>query len=129
MTTWKPICRVDDIPVLGARRVARAQGLEVALFRTESDEVFALLDRCPHKGGPLSQGIVFGHSVACPLHNWTIGLCDGQAAAPDKGCTPKFQVKVEGGQVFLDAGELAHHATTETRPLAGPCLRAAATAA
>jgi nitrite reductase (NADH) small subunit len=128
MTTWKPICRVDDIPVLGARRVQRAQGLEVAVFRTESDEVFALLDRCPHKGGPLSQGIVFGHSVACPLHNWTIGLCDGQAAAPDEGCTPKFQVKVEDGQVFLDADELASHATTETRPLAGPCQRNAATA-
>ena len=128
MTTWKPICRVDDIPVLGARRVQRAQGLEVAVFRTESDGVFALLDRCPHKGGPLSQGIVFGHSVACPLHNWTIGLCDGQAAAPDEGCTPKFQVKVENGQVFLDAHELAHHATTETRPLAGPCQRGAATA-
>ncbi len=128
MTTWKLICRVDDIPVLGARRVQRAQGLEVAVFRTESDGVFALLDRCPHKGGPLSQGIVFGHSVACPLHNWTIGLCDGQAAAPDEGCTPKFQVKVENGQVFLDAHELAHHATTETRPLAGPCQRGTATA-
>ena len=128
MTTWKLICRVNDIPVLGARRVQRAQGLEVAVFRTESDGVFALLDRCPHKGGPLSQGIVFGHSVACPLHNWTIGLCDGQAAAPDEGCTPKFQVKVENGQVFLDAHELAHHATTETRPLAGPCQRGAATA-
>ncbi len=123
MNTWKPICRVDDIPVLGARRVQRAQGLEVAVFRTEANEVFALLDRCPHKGGPLSQGIVFGNSVACPLHNWTIGLCDGQALAPDEGCTPKFAVKVEDGQVFLDADELAHHATHETRPLAGPCHR------
>ena len=123
MTAWKPICRVDDIPVLGARRVQRAQGLEVAVFRTEADEVFALLDRCPHKGGPLSQGIVFGSSVACPLHNWTIGLCDGQAAAPDEGCTPRFQVKVEDGQVFLDADELAGHATTETRPVAGPVRR------
>ena len=124
MTAWKTICRVDDIPVLGARRVQRAQGLEVAVFRTEANEVFALLDRCPHKGGPLSQGIVFGNSVACPLHNWTIGLCDGQAQAPDEGCTPKFAVKVEDGQVFLDADELAHHATHETRPLAGPCQRA-----
>ena len=128
MNAWKPICRVDDIPVLGARRVQRAHGLEVAVFRTEANEVFALLDRCPHKGGPLSQGIVFGNSVACPLHNWTIGLADGQAQAPDEGCTPKFQVKVEDGQVFLDANELAGHATTETRPLAGPCQRAAATA-
>ena len=125
MTTWKPLCRIDDIPVLGARRVQRAQGLEVAVFRTKANAVFALLDRCPHQGGPLSQGIVFGNNVACPLHNWTIGLCDGQAATPDEGCTPRFQVKVEDGQVFLDADELAHHALTETRPLAGPCQRSA----
>ena len=125
MTTWKPICRVDDIPVLGARRVQRAQGLEVAVFRTEANEVFALLDRCPHKGGPLSQGIVFGNSVACPLHNWTIGLCDGQAQAPDEGCTPKFAVKVEDGAVYLDAGELATVATDLTRPIAGPARRVA----
>lgn len=126
MTIWKPICRVDDIPPLGARRVARAQGLEVALFRTDADEVFALLDRCPHKGGPLSQGIVFGRQVACPLHNWAIGLCDGQAAAPDAGCTPRFQVKVEAGEVFLDADELERHALTQTRPLAGPAQRCTA---
>lgn len=123
MTQWKYICKLEDIPVLGARRVTRAQGLEVAVFRTATDEVFALLDRCPHKGGPLSQGIVFGKSVACPLHNWTIGLCDGQAAAPDEGCTPSFQVKLEDGAVYLDADELAHRALTETRPLAGPAVR------
>jgi nitrite reductase (NADH) small subunit len=68
--------------------------------------VFALLDRCPHKGGPLSQGIVFGESVACPLHNWTIGLGDGCAKSPDEGCTPRFAVQVVAGQVFLDADEL-----------------------
>ncbi|GKS90666.1 nitrite reductase small subunit NirD [Acidovorax sp. SUPP2539] len=123
MSDWKYICRVDDIPVLGSRRVARPQGLDVAVFRNGADEVFALLDRCPHKGGPLSQGIVFGTSVACPLHNWTIGLCDGQASAPDEGCTPKFAVKVEGGEVFLDAGELAGHAVEFLRPVAGPLRR------
>ncbi|WP_114974013.1 nitrite reductase small subunit NirD [Rhodoferax ferrireducens] len=120
MTEWTTICRVEDIPVLGSRRVARAQGLDVAVFRNDSGEVFALLDRCPHKGGPLSQGIVFGTSVACPLHNWTIGLCTGQAAAPDEGCTPKFSVKVDDGQVFLQSAELASHATDLTRPIAGP---------
>ena len=120
MSDWTPICRVDDIPVLGSRRVARAQGLDVAVFRNDKDEVFALLDRCPHKGGPLSQGIVFGTSVACPLHNWTIGLCTGQAAAHDEGCTPKFAVKVEGGQVSLNTAELASHAIDQTRPVAGP---------
>ena len=123
MSEWKLICRVDDIPVLGSRRVARDKGLDVAVFRNDADGVFALLDRCPHKGGPLSQGIVFGTQVACPMHNWTIGLCDGQAAAPDEGCTPKFAVKVEDGAVYLDAGELATVATDLTRPIAGPARR------
>ena len=120
MTEWTSICRVDDIPVLGSRRVARAQGLDVAVFRNDANEVFALLDRCPHKGGPLSQGIVFGTSVACPLHNWTIGLCTGQAAAPDEGCTPKFQVKVENNVVHLNQSELATHALDAVAPVAGP---------
>ncbi|WKB53967.1 nitrite reductase small subunit NirD [Eleftheria terrae] len=106
MSQWKAICRVDDIPVLGARRVARPGACDVAIFRSASDKVFALLDRCPHKGGPLSQGIVFGESVACPLHNWTIGLADGCAQAPDVGCTQKFSVQVEDGQVYLDLDEL-----------------------
>ena len=125
---WIAICAVTDIPVLGSRTVPRAQGLDVALFRTANDQVFALLDRCPHKGGPLSQGIVFGRSVACPLHNWTIGLCDGQAAAPDEGCTPRFNVKVEAGEVWLDARELATQATDLARPIAGPARRCAQTA-
>jgi nitrite reductase (NADH) small subunit len=123
MTTWKEICRVEDIPVLGSRRVARDQGIDVAVFRNDADDVFALLDRCPHKGGPLSQGIVFGTSVACPLHNWTIGLCDGQAQVPDEGCTPRFEVKVDNGVVFLNADELLAHAMDLTRPVAGPVLR------
>ncbi len=120
MTEWKKICLVTDIPVLGSRRVARPQGLDVAVFRNDQDGVFALLDRCPHKGGPLSQGIVFGTSVACPLHNWTIDLEGGCAKAPDEGCTPKFTCKVEAGQVFLDAAELDTLALDLTRPRAGP---------
>ena len=126
MSEWKKICLVNDIPVLGSRRVARPQGLDVAVFRNSEDKVFALLDRCPHKGGPLSQGIVFGTSVACPLHNWTIGLDSGCAKEPDEGCTPRFAVKVEGGVVFLDASELASHATDLTRPIAGPARRTSA---
>ena len=113
MSNWKSICRVDDIPVLGARRVAREQGCDVAVFRNTEDKVFALLDRCPHKGGPLSQGIVFGESVACPLHNWTIGLADGCAKSPDEGCTQKFSVRVENGTVHLDLDELNSLALNE----------------
>jgi nitrite reductase (NADH) small subunit len=107
MNQWKAVCRVDDIPKLGARRVAReGSTIPIAVFRTEDDNVFALLDECPHKGGPLSQGIVFGQSVACPLHNWTIGLADGCAKAPDQGCTQRFACKVDGGNVLLEAEAL-----------------------
>jgi nitrite reductase (NADH) small subunit len=115
MSQWKYICRVDDIPVLGSRRVQRRAGRAVAVFRNAEDQVFALLDRCPHKGGPLSQGIVFGTSVACPLHNWTIGLDDGCAREPDHGCTQRFNVKVEAGQVYLDADELNTLALDEVK--------------
>ncbi|RQP24735.1 nitrite reductase small subunit NirD [Piscinibacter terrae] len=114
MSNWKDICAVTEIPVLGARRIARDKGCAVAVFRNSEDKVFALLDRCPHKGGPLSQGIVFGESVACPLHNWTIGLDDGCAKSPDEGCTTKFKVNVEAGRVFLDIEELNSLALDET---------------
>mgnify|MGYP001448983165 CR=1 FL=1 len=98
--SWTRACRVDEIPVLGARVLKRADG-NIAVFRNAGDEVFALHDKCPHKGGPLSQGIVHGRKVACPLHNWNIQLEDGCAAAPDQGCTRSYPVKVEAGQVFL----------------------------
>jgi nitrite reductase (NADH) small subunit len=104
---WQAVCSVDDIPRLGARRLRRAAGADVALFRAADDHVFALLDRCPHRGGPLSQGIVFGHSVACPLHHWTIELADGCARAPDVGCAVAFAVMIVAGQVHLDGHELA----------------------
>jgi len=121
MTEWIAICRVEDIPVLGSRRVARPGACDVAVFRNSADKVFALLDRCPHKGGPLSQGIVFGESVACPLHNWTIGLADGCAKAPDVGCTTPFAVRVDDtGLVHLDPQELATLAIDLQKPKAGP---------
>ena len=99
---WSRACRVEDIPVLGARVVKSACG-NIAVFRNAENEVFALLDKCPHKGGPLSQGIVYGRKVACPLHNWSIQLEDGNAVAPDQGCAKSFPVKVENGEVFVQA--------------------------
>jgi nitrite reductase (NADH) small subunit len=120
MSEWKKICLVQDIPVLGSRRVQRAKGMDVAVFRNDQDQVFALLDRCPHKGGPLSQGIVFGTSVACPLHNWTIGLATGCAKEPDEGCTQAFRVQVTDGVVHLNQPELDTLALDQTAPIAGP---------
>jgi nitrite reductase (NADH) small subunit len=97
---WVTVGALDAIPRLGARVVKSAHG-DIAVFRNAEDEVFALLDRCPHKGGPLSQGIVFGRHVACPLHNWSIALADGAAVAPDVGCTRRFDTRVENGVVML----------------------------
>ncbi len=101
---WIEICGLEDIPRQGARVVATAAHGAVAVFRTLDDAVFALEDRCPHKGGPLSQGIVHGHAVACPLHNWVIDLASGEAAAPDKGCARRILVHVEEGRVLLAPG-------------------------
>ena len=98
---WIAIGSLDQIPRLGARTVDTAKG-QVAVFRAGDDTVFALLNRCPHKNGPLSEGIVAGHSVACPLHNWVIDLTDGQAKAPDEGCVRHFPVKTERGQLWLE---------------------------
>jgi nitrite reductase (NADH) small subunit len=97
---WIEIGTLDDIPRQGARVVRRADG-DIAVFRTLEDNVFALRDQCPHKGGPLSQGIVHGNKVACPLHDWKIHLDTGIAVAPDEGCAARFPVRVEGGKVFL----------------------------
>ena len=102
---WKLICPLEDIPRQGSRIVrpegGAQRGGDIAIFRTADDAVFALHDKCPHKGGPLSQGLVHGHKVTCPLHGWNIGLDDGQAVAPDVGGCDRFAVKVEAGQVFL----------------------------
>ena len=97
---WIEVGTVEAIPRLGARVVHTPDG-DIAVFRTADDEVFALRDRCPHKGGPLSQGIVHGNKVACPLHGWNIRLEDGRAVAPDEGCAATFPVRIESGEVFL----------------------------
>jgi len=98
---WIDVGPLSAIPMRGARTVPVAGGEEVALFRTGDNQVFALVNRCPHKHGPLSQGIVHGHAVSCPLHNWRISLATGEALGEDKGCTPTIPVKVDGGRVLL----------------------------
>jgi nitrite reductase (NADH) small subunit len=99
---WIDIGRIEDLPQRGARLV-RVSGVPVAVFRTGEDEIFALVDRCPHRGGPLSEGIVSGRSVTCPLHNWVIDLSSGQALEPDIGCAPTVPVERVGGRILLFA--------------------------
>ena len=101
---WIAVGSIDDIPLRGARRVSRAGGAPaIAVFRTGGGDIFALVDQCPHRGGPLSEGIVQGRAVACPLHGWVISLDNGQAEAPDEGCTQTVAVRLDGRCILLPA--------------------------
>jgi nitrite reductase (NADH) small subunit len=103
------IGHLNDIPSLGARVVQTEQG-DIAIFRAADDTVFAVANRCPHKGGPLSDGIMSGHTVTCPLHNLRMNLEDGQAIAPDEGCTERFTVHVDAkGRLFLEMPSSYRH--------------------
>jgi len=104
MAFWLEIGKLTDIPACGARVVETPNG-PVAIFRTSDDQLFAVADRCPHKQGPLSEGIVHGHQVTCPLHNWVIDLTTGEAVAPDRGQTACFAVKLEQDRVWLQRGD------------------------
>jgi nitrite reductase (NADH) small subunit len=103
---WLKVGSIDDIPVRGARVVKSPLGC-VAVFRTTTDEVFAIDDKCPHKGGPLSQGIVHGQSVTCPLHNWVISLATGAAQGADLGQVRTIPVKLVDGVVMLRLDAMA----------------------
>ncbi len=102
MKNWIEIGPVDDVPFRGSRLVATQQG-DIAIFKSAEGRIFALWDKCPHMGGPLSQGIVHGESVTCPLHNWVIGLETGEVKGPDQGCARKVKCKVEGETVFIES--------------------------
>jgi nitrite reductase (NADH) small subunit len=100
--TWTDVGAVTDIPMRGSRRVPTATG-DIAIFRTGDGKVFALKDKCPHKGGPLSQGMVHGQAVTCPLHSWNIDLASGEAMGADKGkgCAPVVPLEVREGRILL----------------------------
>ena len=104
---WLDVCALEDSPHRGARRIGPATK-PIAIFRTGEDEVFALIDRCPHKKGPLSMGLVHGSSVTCPLHGMKIDLATGEPMGADagKGCAPRIEVRVEDGRILIDAAAL-----------------------
>jgi nitrite reductase (NADH) small subunit len=104
MSNWIEIGRLADIPPQGARCITSPAG-RIAVFRTADDRVFALENRCAHKGGPLSEGIVHGAAVTCPLHNWIYDLETGRAAAPDEGAVRTFAVEIVDGRVRLALSE------------------------
>lgn len=105
MSDWIDIGALDDIAPRGARVVKTEFGC-VAVFRTVEDEVFALDNACPHKQGPLADGIVHGKSVTCPLHNWVFSLETGQAQGADEGSVTTYPAQVSGGRILLEASFL-----------------------
>lgn len=107
--TWLDIGGETEVPVRGARRFM-INDTPVGVFRTGDGAVFALVDQCPHKKGPLSEGIVHGRAVACPLHNWVISLENGQAQGADSGCTPMLPVRVEGARLLVDVSAITKSA-------------------
>ncbi len=100
MSDWIDVVELTQIPVLGSR-VIKTRDMDIAVFRGSDDRVYAIRDACPHKNGPLSQGIMHGHSVTCPLHNWKIDLASGAALGPDEGCASVFPARVDAGRVYL----------------------------
>ena len=98
---WVYVASTGDILPGSARIFRKQDGKEISIFHLTDGRVLALRNRCPHKGGPLSEGIVSNHYVFCPLHDWKINLEDGQVQAPDTGCVKTFPVKVEGGKIFV----------------------------
>lgn len=114
--SWVDAGPAIAVPARGAR-VLRVGGVDIAVFRTGEGKLFALRDRCPHRGGPLSQGIVHGDCVTCPMHDWVIELATGTARGPDEGCTPRFDVRVDRGrvQVFVPSKLSAEDAAVAAR--------------
>lgn len=110
MSDWIDIAALSGIPKQGARVIKTRFGC-VALFRTAGDQVFAIDDTCPHKKGPLSEGIVHGTSVTCPLHNWVFDLKTGLAQGGDQGQVATFEVKVENGRIHMDSSQLTARST------------------
>lgn len=98
--TWTCVGAITDIPKRGARCVENGD-TKIAVFRTADDDIYALEDKCPHRNGPLSQGIVHGECVTCPLHNWVISLSTGTATGADEGSTTTFPVRVKDGHIYL----------------------------
>jgi nitrite reductase (NADH) small subunit len=99
---WKKVGLLADIPLRGARRLCFGHdGHPIAVFRTGANTFFALIDECPHRAGPLSEGIVAGETVTCPLHNWVIDLKTGAAAAPDDGNVRSLPVRLEEGEIYV----------------------------
>ncbi len=100
MSNWIKIIQVEDVPVMGSRKVVVGDD-EIVIFKTRDESIFAVNNVCPHKQGKLSEGLVHDHMVTCPMHNWDIDLETGVVKDEDNSCTKKYETKVEEGVIYL----------------------------
>ena len=102
---WIRITPMHNIPLREGRSVTVA-GREIAIFNL-GDHVLAVDGRCPHKGGPLAEGIVTGSTVVCPLHAWKISLETGSVTKPDANpaCVATYRTRIESGIVLIEVPE------------------------
>ena len=100
MSTWIKLITKDEIPSMGSRKVIIGE-IEIAIFKTKDDSIFAINNLCPHKKGKLSEGLVHEHIVTCPLHNWDVDLASGEALGNDSGCTNVYKTKIKNNIVYL----------------------------
>lgn len=100
MNKWTAVVELEQIPVLGSRLI-KTRTQSIAVFRGSDNQVFAINDSCPHKQGSLSQGMMHGTTVTCPLHSWKLNLASGEVLEPDQGCINTYPVNVIEGQVYL----------------------------
>lgn len=114
MNDWIEVCAIEDIPLLGSRKL-NVGGLKLALVRAESERVYAIEDRCPHKGGPFSEGIVSQDRVACPLHGQCVELATGRMIAPDEGQVRTFGIELREGRLWMKRSELRSEAAAPAR--------------
>jgi nitrite reductase (NADH) small subunit len=104
VSNWVKVCAAEDIPPFEGRRT-KIEGFYVGVFHTE-EGFYAIGDICPHLGGPLSDGILAGTEVSCPLHNRRVALKSGEVVNDDLSCVPAFPVEVRNGTIYVDVSGL-----------------------
>ncbi|OMF32217.1 nitrite reductase [Paenibacillus sp. FSL H8-0548] len=102
MTTKLLVANLSDIDIKGSRTI-KIKETEIAVFRLTDGSVLAVENKCPHKGGVLSEGMVCGTAVHCPLHDWKIDLRSGRVQEPDEGCVVTFETEIDqvSGSIYV----------------------------
>jgi len=102
MATKVLVGNISDIDVKSSRKLS-VENIDIAIFHLSDGSVLAVENKCPHKGGLLSEGMVCGDKVHCPLHDWRIDLRSGKVQEPDDGCITTFPTEIDqaSGDIYI----------------------------